>query len=44
MTTYGQGAWMAGRPRALRAVAQIMSQNKDGKKSPAIAWWPRAVP
>src|SRR3989338_2340082 len=34
VATYGQIAWMAGRPRAPRAVGQIMSQNKDCSKVP----------
>lgn len=34
VATYGQIAWMAGSPRAPRAVGMIMSQNKDGKKVP----------
>jgi len=34
VATYGQIAWMAGRPRAPRAVGMIMSKNKDGEKVP----------
>ena len=38
VATYGQVAWMAGRPRAARAVGMIMSKNKqknkDGLKVP----------
>ena len=34
VATYGQVAWMAGRPRASRAVGMIMSQNEDGNKVP----------
>lgn len=34
VATYGQIAWLAGAPRAARAVGMIMSQNKDGEKVP----------
>lgn len=34
VSTYGAVAWMAGKPRAARAVGMLMSKNKDGNKIP----------